>query len=37
MKTQSNKKKNATLKYLEPFIYPMNPFTALPNLVRLSL
>jgi hypothetical protein len=28
---------NAIRKYLGLFINPMNPFTALPNLVRLSL
>jgi hypothetical protein len=28
---------NAIRKYLELFIYSMNPFVSLPNLVRLSL
>jgi hypothetical protein len=28
---------NAVRKYLGLFIYPMNPFAAMPNLVRLSL
>jgi hypothetical protein len=35
MKTQTNKKMNAIRKYLGLFIYSMNPFAAMPNLVRL--
>jgi hypothetical protein len=31
------KKKNAIRECLELFIYPMNLFAALPNLVRLTL